>query len=268
MSEQPIPDQDAIVVGGGPAGLSAAVWLGRYRRNTRLVDAGEYRNRWVERMHGVLANDPTAPQTLLQRARQDVRGKVKAPRWPCADRRAGGTGRSHGQGSPALRAGRGDARASTAAVGAPATTTAARWPGCDSSRQPRLPGSPSPRLGRSSPHEDAGPPCCHVTDLLDARAVPGAQPVTCTCSSPGLSRRTSMLSRSTSTRPGTSATFSARRRSRRAKPSRHRRRFRLELTQLRERSRNATARTRSVLGTTGDGLRERQTVRLAMGARQ
>ncbi len=220
MSEQPIPDQDAIVVGGGPAGLSAAVWPGRYRRNTLLVDAGEYRN---------------------------------LPRWPCADRRAGGTGRSHGQGSPALRAGRGDARASTAAVGAPATTTAARWPGCDSSRQPRLPGSPSPRLGRSSPHEDAGPPCCHVTDLLDARAVPGAQPVTCTCSSPGLSRRTSMLSRSTSTRSGTSATFSARRRSRRAKPSRHRRRFRLELTQLRERSRNATARTRSVLGTTGDG---------------
>ena len=65
-------DYEAVVVGGGPAGLSAATWLGRYRRKAVVVDTGEYRNRWVERVHGVLANDPSEPHALLQRARQDL----------------------------------------------------------------------------------------------------------------------------------------------------------------------------------------------------
>jgi thioredoxin reductase len=65
-------DCDVVVVGGGAAGLSAAVWLGRYRRSTLVVDGGQYRNRWVERVHGVLANDPAHPQELLQRAREEL----------------------------------------------------------------------------------------------------------------------------------------------------------------------------------------------------
>ncbi len=67
------PDYEVVVVGGGPAGLAAAAWLGRYRRRTLLVDAGEQRNRWTERVHGYLGSDPVAPRELLGRARRDLR---------------------------------------------------------------------------------------------------------------------------------------------------------------------------------------------------
>ena len=64
---------DAVIVGGGPAGLSAATWLGRYRRSVLVVDSGEYRNRWVDRSHGYLGSDPASPMELLERARRDLR---------------------------------------------------------------------------------------------------------------------------------------------------------------------------------------------------
>lgn len=63
---------DAVVVGGGPAGLSAAGWLGRYRRSVLLVDSGEYRNRWTEHAHGYLGLDPIDPRELRARAREQV----------------------------------------------------------------------------------------------------------------------------------------------------------------------------------------------------
>ena len=65
-------EYQVVVVGGGPAGLAAAAWLGRYRRRTLLVDAGEQRNRWTERVHGYLGSDPVAPGELLDRARRDL----------------------------------------------------------------------------------------------------------------------------------------------------------------------------------------------------
>jgi thioredoxin reductase len=63
---------DAVVVGGGPAGLSAATWLARYRRSVVVLDSGEYRNRWVHRSHGYLGDDPADPMRLLERAREDL----------------------------------------------------------------------------------------------------------------------------------------------------------------------------------------------------
>jgi len=57
---------DAIVVGGGPAGITAATWLARYRRSTLLVDAGEHRNRWVDASHGYFTRDPASPRDLLE----------------------------------------------------------------------------------------------------------------------------------------------------------------------------------------------------------
>jgi thioredoxin reductase len=63
---------DAVVVGGGPAGLAAAGWLGRYRRRTLLVDAGEGRNRWAESMHGMPGSDTAAPGELRARVRDEV----------------------------------------------------------------------------------------------------------------------------------------------------------------------------------------------------
>ena len=63
---------DVCVVGGGPAGLAAATWLGRYRRSTVVLDSQEHRNRWVQHAHGYLGMDPTSPADLLERARKDL----------------------------------------------------------------------------------------------------------------------------------------------------------------------------------------------------
>lgn len=60
---------DALVIGGGPAGLSAATWLGRYQRSTLVVDAGQHRNRFADRAHGLLGRDPIAPGQLLAESR-------------------------------------------------------------------------------------------------------------------------------------------------------------------------------------------------------
>ena len=63
---------DAVVVGGGPAGLAAATWLARYRCRVVVVDSDEHRNRWVERAHGYLGSDPIDPAALRDRARADL----------------------------------------------------------------------------------------------------------------------------------------------------------------------------------------------------
>jgi thioredoxin reductase len=61
-------DADVVIVGGGPAGLSAATWLARYRRTVLVLDSGEYRNRWVQDMHGYLGADPSSPDVFRERA--------------------------------------------------------------------------------------------------------------------------------------------------------------------------------------------------------
>lgn len=61
-----------MVVGGGPAGLAAASWLGRYRRSVVVLDSRDYRNRAVEVSHGYLGRDPQAPADLLAKGREEV----------------------------------------------------------------------------------------------------------------------------------------------------------------------------------------------------
>lgn len=69
----PSPERwDAIVVGGGPAGLAAATWLARYRRRTLLIDAGEHRNKLVGHTHGYLTRDGATPGELLDASRADL----------------------------------------------------------------------------------------------------------------------------------------------------------------------------------------------------
>ncbi len=55
---------DAIIVGGGPAGLNAALVLGRAQRRTLLCDNAEPRNRQVHQTHGFLSRDGIAPAEL------------------------------------------------------------------------------------------------------------------------------------------------------------------------------------------------------------
>ncbi len=52
---------DALVIGGGPAGLQAALTLGRMHRPTLLLDSGTYRNAPVEAMHNIVTNDGRHP---------------------------------------------------------------------------------------------------------------------------------------------------------------------------------------------------------------
>jgi thioredoxin reductase len=59
---------DAVVIGGGPAGLAAAGWLARFRKKTLVLDSCEYRNRWVDKAHGYLGHDPVNPGGLLEAA--------------------------------------------------------------------------------------------------------------------------------------------------------------------------------------------------------
>ena len=63
---------DVVVVGGGPSGLAAASWLGRYRRSVVVLDSQEYRSGRVERSHGYLGRDPQKPTELLERGREEV----------------------------------------------------------------------------------------------------------------------------------------------------------------------------------------------------
>ncbi len=63
---------DAIVIGGGPAGLQAALTLGRTHRDVLLLDAGRYRNDPADAMHNVIGHDGDTPAAFRAAARRDV----------------------------------------------------------------------------------------------------------------------------------------------------------------------------------------------------
>ncbi|WP_460797018.1 NAD(P)/FAD-dependent oxidoreductase [Microbacterium sp. GXF0217] len=63
---------DAIVIGAGPAGLQAALTLGRMHRSVLVLDSGEYRNGPVAHMHNVVANDGTPPAEFRATARAQL----------------------------------------------------------------------------------------------------------------------------------------------------------------------------------------------------
>ncbi|MDN3241799.1 NAD(P)/FAD-dependent oxidoreductase [Glycomyces tritici] len=64
---------DAVVIGGGAAGLNGALMLARARRSVAVIDAGEPRNAPAEGIHGLLGREGMPPSELLAIGRGEVR---------------------------------------------------------------------------------------------------------------------------------------------------------------------------------------------------
>jgi thioredoxin reductase len=71
-----LPDEtvDAVVIGGGAAGLNGALMLARSRRSVVVIDAGAPRNAPAAGVHGLLGLDGIPPAELLRIGREEVRG--------------------------------------------------------------------------------------------------------------------------------------------------------------------------------------------------
>jgi thioredoxin reductase len=75
MSDDGQPQEyDVLIVGGGAAGLSAALVLSRALRHIVVIDAGSPRNAPAAHMHGFLSRDGQPPMDLLSIGRAEVRG--------------------------------------------------------------------------------------------------------------------------------------------------------------------------------------------------
>jgi thioredoxin reductase len=63
---------DCIIVGGGPAGLNAAIVLGRCRRKVLVFDTQEYRNRYSHGIHNYLTRDDILPRDFLELCHKEL----------------------------------------------------------------------------------------------------------------------------------------------------------------------------------------------------
>lgn len=72
---------DVVIVGGGPAGLSAALVLGRCRRRVLICDAGTPRNAASQALHGYLTRDGVPPLEFLRMGREELR-RYGIEVWP------------------------------------------------------------------------------------------------------------------------------------------------------------------------------------------
>ncbi|QNG19355.1 NAD(P)/FAD-dependent oxidoreductase [Rhodococcus triatomae] len=64
---------DVVIVGGGPAGLNAALVLAQAQRKVLVIDAGEPRNAPAAHLHGFLTRDGLPPTELLHLGRAEVK---------------------------------------------------------------------------------------------------------------------------------------------------------------------------------------------------
>lgn len=64
---------DVAIVGGGPAGLSAGVWLARFMHDVVLFDSGDPRNWETREIHGVLGHEKIRPAKLRRQGQKQCR---------------------------------------------------------------------------------------------------------------------------------------------------------------------------------------------------
>jgi thioredoxin reductase len=69
---------DALIVGGGPAGLSTALGLARQLYTAVLFDSQQYRNYPADHMHNVLTWDHRAPAEFRASAKEEITGRYKS----------------------------------------------------------------------------------------------------------------------------------------------------------------------------------------------
>ena len=104
MSE---PDYDCLVIGGGPAGLTAAIYLVRFHLSLKLVDAGKSRASWIPRTHNH-AGFPggISGKELIERMKEQAQhygASIVSGRVTRLDRIEGGFRAEWGQGSVTAR---------------------------------------------------------------------------------------------------------------------------------------------------------------------
>ncbi|ROQ70054.1 FAD binding domain-containing protein [Streptomyces sp. 840.1] len=81
----PTETVDAVVIGGGAAGLNGALMPARSRRSVVVIDSGTPRNAPVAAMHGYIVLEGTVPSDILECGRRQVRehgGRVVLGTWP------------------------------------------------------------------------------------------------------------------------------------------------------------------------------------------
>lgn len=64
---------DALIIGGGPGGLSVALGLGRQNRSCLVISHKRFRNDGIEASHAVLGHDHVHPQIILAQAREQIK---------------------------------------------------------------------------------------------------------------------------------------------------------------------------------------------------
>lgn len=69
---------DALIIGGGPAGLTAALTLARQQQTSLIFDAGTYRNDSADYMHLIPGFDHVNPSDFRTQANQNLLGNYPA----------------------------------------------------------------------------------------------------------------------------------------------------------------------------------------------
>jgi thioredoxin reductase len=143
---------DAIIVGRGPAGLAAALTLGRSHRRVLLLDAGQGRNAPAAAVHNLLAHDGTPPEKLRRIGREQL------TRYPSVELRQGTVDGAHALADEGFRLHLGGGERVEARRLLLATGLADELPAIDGL---------APLWGRSAFHCQY----CHGGELLDRDAV-------------------------------------------------------------------------------------------------